>query len=286
MPPQPAPQAAVPPVYQPPVQPQYYSLSEAPVEKRSIFKEKKVLLLLGIALFAMLVAVVGIVLALNLTKNNSARVAALNNAKSIAEQAASACDAGDAVCLLQAQSGAARQVGEVEACKTLEGDRYASCVTLIAFDKKDPELCGSLSATAKTTCMDGAFVLVAQEQHDFMLCAKVTNEISRLSCEATLRSDAAMAGDCAAYHVDASVCEGETALRSVIDLGDPKGCATLSGDYVATCEDLFASLDEDKDGLSLQEEFELGTSPTNPDTDGDGYTDGEEVASGHNPRIK
>jgi len=284
------PQAPVqPPAYQPPVQPQYYSLAEEPAVKHSLFKEKKVLLLLGIAAFAMIVAAVGIVLAMNLMQNDSAKIAresALANAKSIAEQAASNCAAGDTACIEKAQSGAARQVGEAEACKSLDGDRYASCVTLIAFDKKDPELCKSLSGDAKTSCTDGALVLQAQVQQDFTLCAKITAEISRLSCEATLRNDAAMSGDCAAYHVEASVCEGETALRAVIAGGDPEGCATLSTDYQGTCEDLFTSLDEDGDGLSLQEEFELGTSPTNPDTDGDGYTDGEEVASGHNPRIK
>lgn len=35
--------------------------------------------------------------------------------------------------------------------------------------------------------------------------------------------------------------------------------------------------DDDKDGLSNKKEKELGTDPSNPDTDGDGLTDGEEV---------
>lgn len=38
-----------------------------------------------------------------------------------------------------------------------------------------------------------------------------------------------------------------------------------------------AALDFDEDGLTNLEEFELGTDPSNPDTDGDGLDDGDEV---------
>ncbi len=38
------------------------------------------------------------------------------------------------------------------------------------------------------------------------------------------------------------------------------------------------NLDSDGDGLTNSEEFELGTNPTNPDTDGDGYNDGNDAA--------
>ncbi|MBI2674372.1 MAG: hypothetical protein HYX22_01375 [Candidatus Yanofskybacteria bacterium] len=41
--------------------------------------------------------------------------------------------------------------------------------------------------------------------------------------------------------------------------------------------------DWDNDGLTNREESYWNTDPNNPDTDGDGYLDGEEVASGHDP---
>ncbi len=41
--------------------------------------------------------------------------------------------------------------------------------------------------------------------------------------------------------------------------------------------------DLDHDGLTNQQEMIWNTDPFNPDTDGDGYLDGEEVASGHDP---
>jgi len=45
-------------------------------------------------------------------------------------------------------------------------------------------------------------------------------------------------------------------------------------------------LDSDQDGLSDQEEKLYGTDPHNPDTDGDGYTDGIEVKNGYDPTKK
>lgn len=43
--------------------------------------------------------------------------------------------------------------------------------------------------------------------------------------------------------------------------------------------------DDDGDGLSNADERLWGTSATNPNTDGDGFKDGEEVAARHNPTI-
>lgn len=41
--------------------------------------------------------------------------------------------------------------------------------------------------------------------------------------------------------------------------------------------------DDDNDGLTNIEEAEYGTDPNEPDTDGDGFFDGEEVKNGYNP---
>nr|WP_231123975.1 hypothetical protein [Nocardioides sambongensis] len=41
--------------------------------------------------------------------------------------------------------------------------------------------------------------------------------------------------------------------------------------------------DNDDDGLTNDEEADLGTKPGNPDTDGDGLDDGDEVEAGTDP---
>jgi hypothetical protein len=47
-----------------------------------------------------------------------------------------------------------------------------------------------------------------------------------------------------------------------------------------------SSLDADKDGLTDSSERIYGTDPKNPDTDGDGHLDGDEVKNGFNPLNK
>lgn len=44
-----------------------------------------------------------------------------------------------------------------------------------------------------------------------------------------------------------------------------------------------SQIDSDKDGLTDEQEKELGTDPFNADTDNDGYSDGFEVSQGSNP---
>ncbi len=48
---------------------------------------------------------------------------------------------------------------------------------------------------------------------------------------------------------------------------------------------LAVHIDFDQDGLSNDEEALYGTDPDNPDTDGDGFSDGVEVRSGYDPLI-
>ena len=46
-----------------------------------------------------------------------------------------------------------------------------------------------------------------------------------------------------------------------------------------------AALDGDRDGLSNLQEFTIGSKVNNPDTDGDGFSDGDEVAAATNPLL-
>ncbi len=85
----------------------------------------------------------------------------------------------------------------------------------------------------------------------------------------------------------------EQVLRSVFaDLPDSEAL-TLGGvnkvlvtDETARLpvEEVEESTDQDEDGLSNVLEAFYGTNPNDPDTDGDGVTDGDEVRKGHNPR--
>lgn len=50
-----------------------------------------------------------------------------------------------------------------------------------------------------------------------------------------------------------------------------------------TTPDASSLLDSDNDGLANVEEAKYGADPNNPDSDSDGYPDGQEVTSGYNP---
>ena len=64
-------------------------------------------------------------------------------------------------------------------------------------------------------------------------------------------------------------------------------CRVLDPKRDAECRAQILVNDPDHDGLDSTQELVLyGTDPRNKDTDGDGYLDGEEVNSGHDPLKK
>lgn len=78
------------------------------------------------------------------------------------------------------------------------------------------------------------------------------------------------------------------ALVSVLSLFDSFSNSSLSGktaNIVKSSISFAVDNDVDKDGLSNRDESYWNTDFQNPDTDGDGYLDGEEVASSHDPLI-
>lgn len=192
----------------------------------------------------------------------------LEDAQKLIQEEASKCDTGDEQCIDSATADAARATGVIEACKDLEGDKYASCVTLIAFDKLDPKLCKILDGEERVRCEDGALLLLARDTKNGELCTGIQDEITRLSCEGSLR---------------ASVVLQDQELTDILEKGTIADCNKLDDEVRDTCKDLFTSLDEDEDGLTLAEEREAGTDPAKADTDGDGYTDGVEVSAGYDP---
>lgn len=267
-------------------QQEFYSLEPQTEPQIPWWKNRRVLLMFGAGAFAMAFTVFLVIFALNFMKSATEKAdheALLERAQELMKEEAEECAADDAGCLEDAQADAAREVGEIDACDGLADGSYGNCVTLIAFDSKNPELCKALTGDERTDCEDGAYLLLAREEMDYGMCKKISDKITRLSCEGSIEQAAVLTGDCDGYGVPASFCEAGDQLKAVIASGDPAGCDRLKADERDSCRDIFNSLDEDKDGLSLADEHEYGTSPTNADTDGDGYSDGVEVQGGYDP---
>jgi hypothetical protein len=250
----------------PVAQPQFYSLDPLPVVPEPWFKNKKILMMMGAGAFAMVFTALLIVFTMNFIDSGKSGVRSrVEEADGITKEKATDCKPDDTVCLDEARADAARAVGEIKACESLSGNPYTKCVTLISRDEKDPELCKVLSGDDRTACEDGSYILKAREDGNGELCEKIKDETTKASCESSFASSTSA-------NVEAAVAGG-----------NPAACETLVGADRENCQDIFSSIDEDKDGLSLGEEYFYKTSDEKADTDGDGYTDGEEIASGHDP---
>jgi hypothetical protein len=263
----------------------YFALDEAPPKPLPWWRvrahQMQVLGVLGVVIGVAIVGYYGYQM-YSLTHVDGEKI---EQANQIIERAAENCEAqaDREACEDRARAEAARTTGQVSVCDGLEGGAFTNCVSLIALDTADAEVCAVLSGSNETSCQDGATLIAAQRAQSYAACASIIDESLRTSCQLQLRGTVIANGECEKYGIAKEECDYPAKLAAIIALGNPQGCAQLSSDQKAGCEDAFTSLDQDRDNLVLAEEYRLGTSDTNADTDGDGYTDGEEVKSGHDP---
>ena len=263
----------------------YFSLGEQPVAPLPWWKVRRYQIQL--AVIAAVIVGVGVVgyyayQTYTLTYVNGD---ALNQANTIIDAAAQACadEEDPAACEAAARADAARATGEASVCRGLEDAELANCVSLIANDSGNPSLCGMLSVDAETACVNGATLVAAKRAKDYGECGGITDMVLKHGCQNQLLGEVIANGECEKYGIDASTCDFPGLLNDVVANGDVSGCLQFSGEQRETCNDVFSSVDQDGDGLSLLTESQLGTSDTSADTDGDGYTDSQEVASGYDP---
>jgi len=263
----------------------YFSLEEQPIAVAPWWKVRK--FQVQLAVIAAVIIGVGVVgyYAYQMYSLTYVDVTALNQAKSIISEAESSCATADNVeeCEANARADAARVTGEVSVCDGLAGAKLLNCVSLIANDNADPSLCSMLSGDDEARCQDGATLVAAKKAKNYGMCAAITDATMKIGCQGQLVDVVIANGECEKYGIDASTCDFPGALSAVVLSGNLDGCAIFTGDQKAECEDVFTSIDGDEDGLSLIEESELGTSDQKADTDGDGYTDFQEVETGHDP---
>lgn len=259
---------------------QYYDPSPQPTPE-VWWKRKRTWQVTGLTLLALAVLAFAAVASMNAIKNHKlARQDkdVLSQAAALTSQLGSACDPADSDCLLRARADAARALGVAEACGDLTGEPFDACVTLIAQDKKDPEICKTLSGDAERACSDTAFLLSARTATSLSACDQISDSKARGACYTQVKAAAVAAGNCASVGVDESVCASAAAVTAAIASGDPATCAQLSTDAERyDCEQGITTVDGDGDGLVIADEFSLGLSDAIPDADADGLTDGDEV---------
>lgn len=222
------------------------------------------------AVIGVLVLVGLIVLVVNLVRNRQSvrqqtdqAVELLNGA--IEEELADCETADDPVACAEAlRSSTARSMGEALACESLDSEEaIVNCVSLIALDQLDAEVCQVLKNSERESCEDLVYQTQAVEQSDVELCRQIHDESVRVAC---------------LNRVQVSPVSDE--LAAILAIGDPSACTSFESESEReNCEALVYGTDDDRDGLALAFEYELGTSDHNADTDGDGLKDGDEVQS-------
>jgi len=186
-------------------------------------------------------------------------------------------------CRVKMVTEAATSVKAPALCEELAGVGRDDCIWNVARESNDPSVCRSMAdSTRAAICVDDVTLRLAVATHDATLCAKIADASFRTSCQEQI--DPLTSANCASRGVDAATCDAMKKRDAAIAAGDLALCAGITVQEIQnSCVDRVGETDADADGLSALSEQDYGTSPTNPDTDGDGFKDGDEVAAGFNP---
>lgn len=286
---------------------QYYDPSPQP-EPTPWWKRRRTWQLSGLLGVTAVVLVFVTIAGLNAMKNRqlAGEVDLMGQANALESRLQAECEAGDEQCMELARADAARSLGLVSACDELSGDAYSECVTLIAIDKEDPQVCDVLSGDERPRCANTPYLLKATADMNISLCDQITVTGIRASCVMQVRNAALASGKCTEVGIEQSECDQSIQFNSAVASGDSAACAAFDENLEYQCIHAQENRDADGDDLVAAEEEEFGTSeglpdtdadgltdgdevhvyatdPASPDTDGDGYPDGTEVAGGYDP---
>ncbi len=187
-------------------------------------------------------------------------------------------------CIRTLSEQAAVQSGQVELCKELEPAEYDGCVWEAADAKNDAALCETIVDVGnKQLCADTIYLTQALESGNVALCDKIQNQDKQIGCKQVALGPIT-AENCVSRGQDSGYCEMLQVALEGNQKQDPRVCDKLGSERASDCRERVEVDDPDFDDLStIQETGTYGSDPDKSDTDGDGYSDGDEVAAGYNP---
>ena len=176
---------------------------------------------------------------------------------------------------------------DASSCLSLSGSAKDNCIWGVAAAAKDDSLCKQLSKSDQAQmCADRILQQKAVDASDETMCDKLYRDVDKQNCHNALLATVTTE-NCAARKQDPTYCEFLRVADTAIKAQDRDLCNPLKNQYVSACRARVVFDDPDHDGLSSWDEIHIyHTDPRNPDTDGDGFPDGVEVKSGHNPLKK
>ncbi|MBI4592058.1 hypothetical protein HY733_01265 [Candidatus Uhrbacteria bacterium] len=185
--------------------------------------------------------------------------------------------------------------GSEELCAMLEAtEDQDNCYWAVARETQDVKPCSSISVSeAASRCQDDVMEAEALALDDPALCEQIQDENRQTRCVEYLAGPLT-SENCSQRHPE--LCEDIALVEKAKEMVDGSVCDGISDELLAmSCVDAVGDLtdvitevadsdeDTDEDGLTAAQEEEYATDPLNPDTDGDGYLDGAEVAAGYDP---
>jgi len=179
------------------------------------------------------------------------------------------------------QKTKAIETSDESLCASLPTDDQNDCVWKIARQKQDIALCQMMDQEAyEKKCTQELSLRAAIFSADSSICDKIEDDQQKKNCQ-VISASFASTGLCAK---DQTSCVFDRVLVTANQMQDAELCQVLDAPSIAACSVAVSPDDPDKDGLETAIEVSIyGTDPRNPDTDGDGYTDGEEVQAGYDP---
>lgn len=194
-----------------------------------------------------------------------------------------------------------------EYCVYME-DQYTKdlCYESIALNKSDAGICSEIKDdNIRLSCNNGTTINKANEENNILLCGELEDKKKQQSCFERLFNENISLQDCEKIEVKKikqeinivdefnlnQHCRDMVNYREAESSRDIKKCQSIYlNPLKAACLSKLMSIpldsDSDKDGLSFLDEIINNTDPEIVDTDGDGFTDGDEVKNGYSPTLE
>ena len=190
---------------------------------------------------------------------------------------------------IPAASSPAKSVSEsmtLDDCKLIAKEGKDDCIWGIARDRHDPSVCKKMEhAELITSCADDIYAQLAIHAGKSDMCDKISNETSKEGCRMTIEGP--ITRENCAKRADQAYCNMLNIAEVAIATKDRDHCNSLQGSLRSRCRDFVEVDDPDLDGIETGQETNVyHTDPHKADTDDDGYSDKQEINTGHDPLKK
>jgi len=173
-------------------------------------------------------------------------------------------------------------------CSQINSEIYLPyCFFSIAKQKNYKiEECSKLEEKLKKICEESFFLESAISEKNVSLCSEIKTDETKQICLSSLIAEEDDINFCNNLDEQDKInCMENIIFRLAIEKKDIEACKKIdSEDLKNYCINFIQySQDIDRDNLKNEDEEKYGTDPNNPDSDGDGFLDGDEVENGYDP---